>query len=246
MPRHPEVLTELSDTASDYVLQQPQPESIPGDSVSRAVYQHRSSHELWLAQSPAHEDAKQTQQAVLREKIAHDIYAYYGVPVPRLVVAQLPCHYPNQEEKSHTLFDQKYEQKSEIKQAPHLLSRQLDRFKELGYMPLFQTGMTELRVTIDDQGVPEQGLGCILAVAHFIQDVDVIGSSGHHIGYTLSLTPEGSVYAQSGKINAREVFFEYDQPYTRQASRQIYLATSHTTGTTIPFDRLPLPPAGNF
>lgn len=71
MPRHTQVLTELS-TATDYVLHHPQPEPIAGSSLNRAVYQHRSSQELWLAQSPVRSDVKLTQQVLLRKKIARD------------------------------------------------------------------------------------------------------------------------------------------------------------------------------
>lgn len=96
MPRHPEVITEIFDTASQYKLEDPQPESIPGSSVSRAIYYHLNSRELWLAQSPAQEIAKLNLQILLREKIPIDIYAYYGVLTPRLTMAELPCHYPEE------------------------------------------------------------------------------------------------------------------------------------------------------
>lgn len=234
MPRRPEVLTDINDAALEYTLETPQPERIPGSSLSRAVYLHRSGQERWLAKSPVQQNPSLTRQFVLREKIANDIYAYYGVNVPRLAFADLPCEYIGMDKSVRDM----YVKELKLTQAPHLLSRWLDRFNSYSYMPLF-TGGQGMQLNVDDQLVPERGLGHILAVAHFIQDIDVIGGSGDNIGYKLSVTADGLLYAHSCKIDPGEAFFEFDQASAHTVTPKIRLATAHPSQTYVAFDQLP-------
>ena len=57
----------------------------------------------------------------------------------------------------------------------------------------------------DGKIIPEQGLGAILAVAAFINDVDVIGN-GNNIGYQIMSKEDGQVYAKTVKIDPGEAF----------------------------------------
>jgi hypothetical protein len=183
---------------------------LSGASVSLALYQHHETGELWVGKSDVLDGGIHAQFAVLKERIANDIYAYYGVPVARLVIATLDCSYRTPDNQRI------YREEGGLIQASHLLSRWLDRFNSYPAMPDFTRSavMENYSLPIEDQLVSEKGLGHILAVAHFIHDVDVINAHGKNIGYRLRTDGQGALYAQTYKIDHGYAFHDIENPHS--------------------------------
>ena len=179
---------------------------LSGASISLALYQHRVTDELWVGKSDVLDGGVRAKIAVLKERVANDIYAYYGVPTPRLAIATLPCCYRTKD------MQQMYGEEEGIIEASHLMSRWLDRFNSHPHMPDFSAPSTnrDYHIPIEDQVVPERGLGHVLAVAHFIHDVDVTNAHGKNIGYRLRIDEEGQLYAQTCKIDPGYAFHDVD------------------------------------
>jgi len=164
--------------------------ALPGNSTSLALYTHNETRELWIGKSDVLDGGTHIKNDVLKELIANDIFAYYGVSVPRLRVARVPARF-----KNATLA------LGGSIQSWHIFSRWLDRFTTYGYMPKFKATDPYFKLIINDREVREQGLGAILAVAHFVNDIDAMNSDGNNVGYQLKTNAEGQLYAHSCKID---------------------------------------------
>ncbi len=74
--------------------------------------------------------------------------------------------------------------------------------------------------------LPERGLGHILAVAHWLNDVDVMSPCGGNVGYQLQLDEKGQLYAESCKIDPGCAFNDFDKPEMHQITNMIRIAMS--------------------
>ena len=78
----------------------------------------------------------------------------------------------------------------------------IEDFTVYGQLPRFHPEEDYFQL----RGLPEVGLGKILAVAAFINDIDVTGGGGANIGYKRAATVDGRDYVQSYKIDPGEAF----------------------------------------
>ena len=184
-----------------------------GSSPSLALYTHNETRELWIGKSElldagAREgrlellDALErgaTKNALLKERVAYDIFAYYGASVPRLSIASAQARY-----KCTEIIRNVYDDRQAWHW--HIFSRWLDKFRTYGYLPKFIAADSHFSLVIDDRQIRERGLGHILAVAHFINDVDAMNNGGNNVGYQLKTDAQGELYAQSYKIDPAYAF----------------------------------------
>jgi WD40 repeat protein len=225
MPRFTEVLKEsLYDIEiSGFTFKSPAYEEA-GSSLSRSFWEDKDG-ELWFAKSDSANNAEE--QAFL-ESCANKIYAYYGVPVARLAIAKLPCEYRSKD------VEEIYKKQLKRKKATHVLSRWIDRFNCYPYCPSFTKGQEHFLLKVKNQELKEKGLGHILAVAHFINDVDVIGGSGKNVGYRFSF--DGSeLKLISSKIDPGYAFKDFKEQDVIKITTYIQLAP----GKVESFDDLP-------
>lgn len=224
MPRH---LNKLDPTIihkpTEYELEKTQSEHFFGSLSHRRIYSYTPTKTQWLFKS-SQPDLK----LILRKKIAIDIYAYYGVTVRPLKIVSIPSPYDPSSKTG----------------VPCLLSPWAGYFSDdhyghrYDYIPTsFFNEEKSMQLTINGQLVPEQGLGHILAVAHFIQDTDVIGRDGANIGYKIRLMSKEHLYARSCKIDSNPAFDDV-QPSSHLDNRAIYLATTTTPTAIITFEQL--------
>ena len=219
--------------------QTPPPNS--GSSLSKYFLKERKSKELWFAKSEVFKNDKIAEKEALLEYLANRIYAYYGVSVARLAIATLPCFYANDDVRS--IYEIEYGRTK----ATHILSRCIDGFKEYGYLPRFTANQKNFEIVEEQNVLLERGLGHILAVAHFIYDINVIGINGKDIGYCLKLDAEEKLYAFSCKINPGMAFWGFrgqDEIRSQEASQIVtdsirIAASGEDKDLTIKFVNLP-------
>ena len=192
-----------------------------GSATSIGKFIDRYTGEYWLGKSSTLNNYELSQYEACKEKLANDLYGYYGVYVPRLRI----CDQPLAIQDSETL---RYYQASLGRTHDcHVMSRWLDRFEIYNYLPTFQGGKNNtLQVEVENQSrtLLECGLGHILAVAHWLNDVDVMSPSGKNVGYQLKLDAEGKLYAKSCKIDPGYAFFEFEQSITAKVTDMIQLS----------------------
>jgi len=215
-----------------------------GSSPSLALYTHNETRELWIGKSElldrgAREGRLElldapgrgtTKNALLKEIVAYDIFAYYGASVPRLSVASAQACY-----KCAEIIRNVYDDRQVWHW--HIFSRWLDKFRTYGYLPNFTAADPHFSLIIDDRQIRERGLGHILAVAHFINDVDAMNNGGNNVGYQLKTDAQGELYAQSYKIDPAYAFTNCQaaKPEAHKPTRAIHVSNFDV----IVFDGLP-------
>ena len=162
----------------------------------------------------------------LKERIAADIYAFYGVQVPKIDLSL---------QKMTNVIDF---EGVEGKESVHVMSELLDDFTT--YKEAFGEGFKLSRkmeiVLPNGERIPERGLGKILAVATLINDIDVIGRSGSNIGYQIKSYSHEGKYAQTIKIDPGEAF-AINEVSGKTKIRVAFTGTP--ADTEIDFDELP-------
>jgi hypothetical protein len=235
MPRFREVLTiNPYRNPNEFVLEQ-ESANVDGSANSRAFWQERTTGERWYAKSNILQEDHYAEKEAFLESCANKIYAYYGVTVARLAVCTLPCHYISEDIKR--FYGIEYGRTT----ATHLLSRWVDRFNCYGEqnLPPFNPQLPCFQLKIEEQRITEQGLGHILAVAHFINDVDVIGGSGKNIGYKL-ISANGELRALSCKIDPGYAFHDFQESTAPAITRNLKFKTSgENEAERIAFESLP-------
>ena len=214
MPRFREVLDELPyKDVSDFELESEIAE-VAGSAISKAFWKDRAG-ERWFAKSEVFVTNDIAEKEAFLESCANKMYAYYGVPVARLAIATLPCSYTKNDERGDSLVS------LGRMRAPHLLSRWVDRFNCYPGLPSFSGEQQNFSLEINYQKLNEQGLGHILAVAHFIHDIDVIGGSGKNVGYRFRVDGD-QLKVISSKIDPGSAFWGFrgqDEGMWREASQ---------------------------
>ena len=187
--------------------------------------------------------------SAVREVIAAHFYSYFGAEIPRMSLSQqaminCPAY--------SDLFA------PEDRTCVHLMSAMIEDFRDYAAIegfkaqqPLAQLGTQVELIRVDKTITPptitrvgqltlparEQGLGAILAVASFINDVDVIGGTGGNIGFVLREDDAGQ-YVQTIKIDPG-YGFEADPLFAADA-RYIRIKSQAGDGDhSIAFDDLP-------
>ncbi len=149
---------------------------------------------------------------IAKELIANALYARLGIPVARIQMAMVPVHIPE------GIYWKELAQEIGITETPAILTRFLDHFQEYPYLPEFyETQANYLSLEIENQWVVEAGLGRVLAVAQWLNDIDVIGGSGKNIGYRLRQHPNsevGALLVETCKIDPGYAFHDFDQEKT--------------------------------
>ncbi len=149
---------------------------------------------------------------IAKELIANALYARLGIPVARIQMAMVPVHIPE------GIYWKELAQEIGITETPAILTRFLDHFQEYPYLPEFyETQANYLSLEIENQWVVEAGLGRVLAVAQWLNDIDVIGGSGKNIGYRLRQHPNseiGALLVETCKIDPGYAFHDFDQEMT--------------------------------
>lgn len=161
-----------------------------------------------------------------KEKLANDIYAFYGAKVPKVEISrQLVTNLRTKDEQ----------EKYRDTYAVHVMSEFIADFKTLDKAlsdqdpgSEFQKRMTEFfrKKTLfskkHNKELPERGLGHILAVAALINDFDVIGKQGENVGFQINTDSEGRKYYEMIKIDPGEAFD--DDPEISKHPRKIKIA----------------------
>ncbi len=149
---------------------------------------------------------------IAKELIANALYARLGIPVARIQMAMVPVHIPE------GIYWKELAQEIGITETPAILTRFLDHFQEYPYLPEFyETQANYLSLEIENQWVVEAGLGRVLAVAQWLNDIDVIGGSGKNIGYRLRQHPNsevGALLVETCKIDPGYAFHDFEQEKT--------------------------------
>ena len=238
MPRFQEVLTTNPYHDPSEFAPEQEPANVDGSAISKSFWQERTTQERWYAKADSgfsedltrFSDDKPETEAFL-ESCANKIYAYYGITVARVAIVKLPYQY-------HGAWKEIL--RPEI--ATHLLSRWVDRFNCYGEqnLPPFNPQSPCFQLKIEEQRIGEQGLGHILAVAHFINDIDVIGGSGKNIGYKL-ISANGELRALSCKIDPGYAFHDFQQSAAPAMTRSLQFKTvgQNEAECRIAFESLP-------
>lgn len=188
------------------------------------------TQESWFGKCDCAISEPMTKRDACREKIANEIYGYYGISVPRLRISRQSI--PEAIKEAYAL---------DIDHGYYVISRWLDRFDIYGYLPQFQSGWPhhKLNVTVENQSrtLKERGLGHILAVAHWLNDIDVMNPSGKNVGYQLQLDVEGKLYAKSCKIDPGYAFWKFSEATTENITEEIQLSTQNHR---VAFRKLPM------
>ncbi len=149
---------------------------------------------------------------IAKELIANALYARLGIPVARIQMAMVPVHIPE------GIYWKEIAQEIGITETPAILTRFLDHFQKYPYLPEFhETQENYFSLEIENQWVVEAGLGRVLAVAQWLNDIDVIGGSGKNIGYRLRQHPNsevGALLVETCKIDPGYAFHDFDQEKT--------------------------------
>lgn len=230
------LMSPISYWASDVFEVQRDPLSIAtankyrSSSLSFAYFRERTTGERWIGKASG-----EGLRLLLEEILAGRLYAFYGVPVARMGLSEQSGIYS--EPIMQTLLREQVD-----RPLTHLMSRWLERFnpygklthfnQETGIQPYFSLEVLPPQAAAQqafDYSVlpitlPEQGLGHILAVAHFIRDIDVIGGEGGNVGYYLRLSFSGELVAESCKIDPGYSFYGLRDP-TSWCSEKFQLAT---------------------
>ncbi len=152
------------------------------------------------------------QSVIAKELIANALYARLGIPVARIQMAMVPVHIPE------GIYWKEIAQEIGITETPAILTRFLDHFQEYPYLPEFyETQANYLSLEIENQWIVEAGLGRVLAVAQWLNDIDVIGGSGKNIGYRLRQHPNsevGALLVETCKIDPGYAFHDFEQEKT--------------------------------
>ena len=198
------------------------------NSLSSGIFRENSTNKEWLGKSST-SNKELSEVLALKERIAADIYAYYGVQVPKIELALQKMtnieEFPNLEGK----------------ESIHVMSELMEGF--ITYQEAFGKNFKVINpnpnqeiILPDGTRLPERGLGNILAVAMLINDIDVIGASGGNIGYQIISHPLEEKYAQTIKIDPGEAFANNEV----SGERKIRVAFTGTPKETeLDFDELP-------
>jgi len=201
-----------------------------GTTISMGQFVDRATGEHWLGKSDIGQRINNSLYAACWERIANDIYAYYGVTVARLRISKQRIEMDQANRKA--LFPGRTH-------AYYLFSRWFDRFSPYNYLPRFAARVTEaFHIQVDGRALPERGLGQILAISDWINDIDVIGGSGGNVGYQLRMDADGRLYAHSCKIDPGYAFFRFENNVTRKVTSRLQLATQ-AEGRYVQLDDLP-------
>ena len=200
-----------------------------GSSWSSGVFVEESTNKEWLGKSD--QSPELAEDTACKEKIASDIYAFYGASTPKIELSkQLMTNTPPVPGHNNV-------------QSVHTMSELIEEFETYRSFcgKKFKPTVPNLhrRLTSEDESevFPERGLGQILAVAALVNDIDVIGGSGANIGFQTVEGEEGKKYAKTIKIDPGEAFSTYDKPEERKR-RTRRVATMGDN--MLHFDNLPL------
>lgn len=198
------------------------------NSLSSGIFREIATSKEWLGKSST-SNAKLAEALAIKERIAADIYAYFGVKVPKIELSL-----------------QKMTNVVEVpgvegKESMHVMSELFENFRTYKEafgenFKLSSPNPNQEIVLADGTRIPERGLGNILAVATLINDIDVLGSGGGNIGFQIISHPIEGAYAQSIKIDPGEAFAMNDA----SGNRKIRVAFTGTPKETeLNFEDLP-------
>lgn len=223
-----------------------------GTTTSSSLFREKATGAIWIGKADVRATGdgrvvkkEETEGAVCREKIASDLYAYYGVVVPETVLSpQLT---------TNTGFIDGHE-------AMHIMSKRIEGYHDYKE----QEGFVSFKANLDPSNGPmivhprgchkctkgrgrsdAKGLGRIAAIATWVHDVDFIGGSATNIGYTGDTiilvdpgysfqdprevpypAPRHIQFAAAGRIDDRIVSFETLCPLESLA-RKDFIETLH-------------------
>jgi WD40 repeat protein len=215
MRTHPEVINTIVRRDEDF--EDTGQNRLGGSAYSSGVFRERTTGDLWLGKAEMLGEygcnneftlsEPKTEGLACQEKIATDIYAYYGAKVPQVELSRQHLINTGMSEDVqyfaiHAMVKiidgfQTYKKNHERRKAA---DESLGDFDPTH--PLDEQGRLHLA---DGRILPERGLGTILAIATFIHDVDVIGS-GANIGFKIQRDEQGQEYIQTIKIDPGEAF----------------------------------------
>jgi|GEM_PF-1588697 len=196
-----------------------------GSSFCSGVFCRESDGSMWLGKCNAVDTEEGGAAEACLEIIANTIYGCFGVAVPRTTMARLPIILP---EWAETLEDLGLDRNPT--HAMYLLSEIIADFHTFPGIPDFKP---EEKFYLSDpkHGLLEViGLGHILAMARFLNDVDAIGGSGGNIGY--------QVVGQQAHCFNIDPGFSFATTSREIGDREIQVASNAPDGV-ICFDQLP-------
>ena len=155
-------------------------------------------------------DVELTRREALSEVCSNDIYGFYGCYAQRLALSTqkwLPG--------SEVFLDCG----SDVFVPPcgvHLMSEWIEGFVPFGPELVSRLkspppDALDVTVAVDGRILPVRGLGCILAVGVFINDVDCVGGTAANVGYTIVRNEDNiPVCVQAVKIDPGMAFYACD------------------------------------
>ncbi|MCK4934525.1 MAG: sel1 repeat family protein, partial [Simkaniaceae bacterium] len=197
----------------------------PGSSYSSAIFIEQATGRRWIGKAELRRTEEETEGIACKEIVASDIYAYYGANVPKTCLSRQELANTGLEEDTGRM-------------AIHIMSELFENYHDYKDQRDFNGAFPNPLGNIcreDGTLVREQGLGRILAIAHFINDFDVIAAGGN-IGYQLLDGPEDS-YAKSVKIDPGNAFFQSDPPIV-VPDRHLHIGLQAVPNQIV-FDTLP-------
>ena len=204
-----------------------------GSSVSSGIFEEIPTQKEWLGKADIHLDKKERAEAfACKERIASDIYAYYGANTPRIELSKQRVTNAIPELENIELV--------------HTMSELIPGFKTYQdfcgkqFIPTAPNPKQQIKSADGSEIFPERGLGQILAVAVLINDIDVIGGSGGNIGFRVLEDADGSKYAKTIKIDPGEAFYT-ERNLSSEKERAIRVRTSgEKERLWLHYDNLPL------
>ena len=205
---------------------------LAGSSVSSGIFEEISTKKEWLGKADLHLEQKEKAEAfACKERIASDIYAFYGANTPRIELSK--------QRMTNTI------PRFAKLEVVHTMSELIPGFKTYQnycgkkFLSSSPNPNRQIRREDDQESLPERGLGQILAVAVLINDIDVIGGSGGNIGFQVMEEADVSKYAQTIKIDPGEAFTP-SETTSIEEKRTIRVATAGTKERLfLHYDNLP-------
>lgn len=215
---------------------------VGGTTFSSSLFREIRTGQSWIGKSPLRMyegtfrvNRELTESDVCREKIASDVYEYFGIMVPETVLSQQSAVNTGMPElEGHVVM--------------HIMSRFIEGYHDykdqVGFVgfsesldprrgPILSHGEGCPKCAMPSGAYMVEGLGRIAAVATWLHDIDFMGGSATNVGY--KLINRGDQRIAKAVIVDPGYSFENSSDNAYPPRRHIRLATN---GSMVSFDAL--------
>lgn len=213
-PNFDKFLTDIVKSADLFKpTDKPRSETQDTESFSAGIFINTKTQTEWIGTCSVFDDLEHSDAEACKQRIAADIYRCYGVTVPQVEMSlqkMINTGVPDEEKEPY------YHVMCEI--IPQVVSYNKGCGSKLNIQCPNKGGELILE---DGKSVKERELGKILAVALFINDVNVIGIDGNNIGFRIEEAKDGTKYANTVKLGPFELL---DESYEEMKEQRIQVA----------------------